>query len=583
MVKRYTLQIGTVLSIACTITCVRTEAQALPRSSSLLTGGVVAGLVRDASGLPQMGALVQVLLPDATLAASAVTDPGGRYRLVGLPSGVYEIRATAARCLPAVRNHLRIQRGSSSVVNLTLATILSTTQWLPTTRRPEVESLDDWTWTLRSSANRPILRLRDATDSSSNEVLSSSSSADRQRPLSQGRVTLTEGEGGFSRGGAHSIFLVSSSADGGGAILQADLSQPLSGYPFAPSSDVSIGLQSSSSFGGVTRSVLSYSSHPELVGTGNSAGLQAAVLRSAHRFTLGEGVEVDAGSVVIDENMSGNVFAAEPFMRVSVRPLADLQLTYGYTEAAGTESLEDLDRVAAPVPVAMDSRGRPGLPRGRHQSLSAATRIGHRGTLELAAYRDRLESATVDGSGTLTSADLKTGGLLFDATTQTFRALVRGYNGSGWRVFVNQPITSALALSAQATGGEALAAADATPRSLDETLASVRPVHTAAFSVAADGRILRTGTVLHTGYRWQRAGTLTAVDPFHSREDRTYLNCVLRQPLRISHVFPPGTQAVVDVSNLLAQGYQPFLSQDGRVLFLAQSPRMLQAGLSFNF
>jgi hypothetical protein len=37
------------------------------------------------------------------------------------------------------------------------------------------------------------------------------------------------------------------------------------------------------------------------------------------------------------------------------------------------------------------------------------------------------------------------------------------------------------------------------------------------------------------------------------------------------------------VTNLLAQGYQPFLSADGHTLFLAQSPRTIQAGLSFTF
>jgi hypothetical protein len=39
----------------------------------------------------------------------------------------------------------------------------------------------------------------------------------------------------------------------------------------------------------------------------------------------------------------------------------------------------------------------------------------------------------------------------------------------------------------------------------------------------------------------------------------------------------------VDVTNLLAQGYLPFLSADGRTLYLAQSPRAIQGGLSFTF
>jgi hypothetical protein len=46
---------------------------------------------------------------------------------------------------------------------------------------------------------------------------------------------------------------------------------------------------------------------------------------------------------------------------------------------------------------------------------------------------------------------------------------------------------------------------------------------------------------------------------------------------------PTGLEATIDVTNLLAEGYQPFLSADGRTLYLAQSPRMVRAGLSFTF
>jgi len=40
---------------------------------------------------------------------------------------------------------------------------------------------------------------------------------------------------------------------------------------------------------------------------------------------------------------------------------------------------------------------------------------------------------------------------------------------------------------------------------------------------------------------------------------------------------------VVDITNLLAQGYQPFVSSDGRTLYFAQSPKVMQAGVSFSF
>jgi hypothetical protein len=51
----------------------------------------------------------------------------------------------------------------------------------------------------------------------------------------------------------------------------------------------------------------------------------------------------------------------------------------------------------------------------------------------------------------------------------------------------------------------------------------------------------------------------------------------------MGHLLPAGLDATIDVTNLLAQGYRPFLSADGQAMFLAQSPRAVQAGLAFTF
>jgi hypothetical protein len=41
--------------------------------------------------------------------------------------------------------------------------------------------------------------------------------------------------------------------------------------------------------------------------------------------------------------------------------------------------------------------------------------------------------------------------------------------------------------------------------------------------------------------------------------------------------------AVIDLRNLLAQGYRPVLSPDGSTLYLVQTPRCIRAGLNFQF
>jgi hypothetical protein len=85
----------------------------------------------------------------------------------------------------------------------------------------------------------------------------------------------------------------------------------------------------------------------------------------------------------------------------------------------------------------------------------------------------------------------------------------------------------------------------------------------------------------------QPSDSVTAVDLFDARVDSgmadAYLSLFLRQPLHHSRIFPGGVDAIVNVRNLLAQGYHPFLTADGSTLFFAQVDRSIQGGLAFYF
>jgi hypothetical protein len=88
---------------------------------------------------------------------------------------------------------------------------------------------------------------------------------------------------------------------------------------------------------------------------------------------------------------------------------------------------------------------------------------------------------------------------------------------------------------------------------------------------------------VRAAYRWQPQHTVTAVNPYAALSDQGYLSFYVRQAMRWGDKLPPGLEATIDVTNLLAEGYQPFLSADGKTLFLAQAPRTIQGGLSFTF
>jgi hypothetical protein len=148
---------------------------------------------------------------------------------------------------------------------------------------------------------------------------------------------------------------------------------------------------------------------------------------------------------------------------------------------------------------------------------------------------------------------------------------------------VSEPLTASLWAALEYASGAAISTPDAKAEGLAEVSAGLHGQEAQSVTAALDGRVQHTGTKVHAAYRWQPRRTVTAVDPYAALSDRAYLSFYVRQAVRWGDRLPPGLEATIDVTNLLAQGYQPFLSTDGRTLYLAQSPRTLQAGLSFTF
>ena len=103
-----------------------------------------------------MGAVVQLLRPDMSVIASAYTSNKGTYTFADILPGKYAVKAMGALFLPSLRENVRVR--ANTVVNLTLNTLYEVMQWLPAETRAANASKDDWEWTLRSAANRPLLR-----------------------------------------------------------------------------------------------------------------------------------------------------------------------------------------------------------------------------------------------------------------------------------------------------------------------------------------------------------------------------------------------------------------------------------------
>jgi hypothetical protein len=95
-------------------------------------------------------------------------------------------------------------------------------------------------------------------------------------------------------------------------------------------------------------------------------------------------------------------------------------------------------------------------------------------------------------------------------------------------------------------------------------------------------KVPRTGTKITTGYKWISGSAVSQQDPFGEALYRVdpYLSLELRQPLPT--LFSCHMEALADFGNLLAQGYVPIATGDGRVV-LVPSYRYFRGGLTLQF
>ena len=142
--------------IGCSLVLVLTT---VPVWATAATGSV-SGYVKNSSGVPQMGVVVEIVSSRAPTGIRVFTDGRGYYKASGLAAGAYQVKATANSYLPSLREDVALRAGANLVVNLTLATLLDVAEWLPPPRTSSQQN-DDWKWVLRTVSSRPILRLLD--------------------------------------------------------------------------------------------------------------------------------------------------------------------------------------------------------------------------------------------------------------------------------------------------------------------------------------------------------------------------------------------------------------------------------------
>jgi hypothetical protein len=543
----------------------------LPASAESFPASVT-GVVCDARGTPQMGAMVELLAANATIVGRVYTDIHGAFAFNHVFPGTYQIKATGDSFLPTLREDLKLRARSKVVVNLTLSTLFEAIQWLPAQPRSPDEPADDWKWTLRSTTNRPLLRLLQ-----DGPLVVLSGDDHGSAPQLAARVEMTSPGRDFGQGGPHHAFAVErSSALGGHLILRANLSpRPEDGSEYMAGYQLALGPERQ------IRNVVSMQQMAAIEGGGGN-GFYAARLRSAEAVNLGPDASLELGNEVQSVHGASEVTSSLPFVNASWHQDG---VAFSYRAATSPE-MQNAGQVADSAtlePMFSEEGDRVRIQRGLHQELRFEKNTDTRRAM-VALYQDEVQNPAIGGAGWVSQEDLGSGNILYDPVSQSFRVTGPGYTTGGINAVVQQKIAGSTWATLTYANGKALAFE--VPNStvtVQQAVQSLTQRRTEAVSASLHGSVMRTGTAWRVSYRWQPVATVTPVAVYDSFGESAYLNLLIRQPLRCGHLLPNGTEALVDVRNLLAEGYRPFLTSDGSTLYFAQTARSVQGGLSFTF
>src|SRR3984957_3699404 len=133
----------------------------VPRSGS------IAGVVRNSSGVPQMGATVFLFNRSEKLMQQVITNERGLFGFGLLTPDLYSVRVSLASFVPAVKQKIAVQPGMQSLLYVDLASVLSSIELVYAKPGEGALMSDDWKWVLKeSAATRPVLRVLPADSSS---------------------------------------------------------------------------------------------------------------------------------------------------------------------------------------------------------------------------------------------------------------------------------------------------------------------------------------------------------------------------------------------------------------------------------
>ena len=558
-------------------------AQAPRRPAAAATAqssGELMGLVTDAGGRPQAGAVVQVRSGGVHgILVHGVTTAAGVFSFTGLVPGIYYVQVGKGARL-AARQRVQVHASERALLLVNLPKVLESARFGPPAGEPADHAFD---WALRQATIwKPILRLQDPQ--------AAEAPAGGGPPL-EGYVALTAGAGtgAFQGPDLATAFRfdtrllneqvsfvgdVGTNGQGGGSDtrLEARL------RPIDPSNSSRLMM--------AMRQV-------SVPGLPALPSLRVLSLNYANGVAVGDNLRVQYGAMVNAVTMTDTVATFDPYLRVMYRVGQTGVLEYRAVSAVPPVRFNrDYADMPDPTPQVTLDHNRARLERAHHQELMYTDSFTPNDTVSAAVFTEHFSRAAVNGTFSIqgggrpgmSGAEMEAGNLLPDLLNNMFTADGGSYGGVGYRVVLQHRLGANWRADLGFSDGAVLVPNGAT---FDRNMAdALRPGRAHAITAKISGITPFTHTNLICSYRALSGPMATELDPYDdgAGQSEGYANVYIRQPLPAIMGGSSGRlAALLEIHNLLAQGYIPMMGSDGHTLYLVQSARSLRGGLTISF
>ncbi len=558
------------------LACCALVASLCAAASAGVNPGSISGYVKSTAGVPQMGATVQLVSSNGQLQV-VYSDTKGYFSLTGLLAGSYDLHVSAPSFVPTLREDVVLAAGTSKVLNITLNTLFEAVRMLPPLKKSDTED-DSWKWTLRSTANRPVLRFDD------NTAIIVETQQEGQ-PL-KGTLALMAGAASEGYGSASDLgtaFNVEQSIFHTGRLdFAGDL-----GYATGTPDGVIRASYTKDNHDGFQQSValiVRRFSAPDSVPHGGA--LDAVAMSYASGFSVGDSMDFQfGGEGQAIEFLGREVNAFRPSAIADFHLGDHTILEYRYaTSEPNTRASKGFDSAPADLtetgPRMSLVNSTPLLENAHHHEVSISQRIGDNNKLQLAYYNDRVRDPALLGVGNIDNAV----DVLPDVYSGTFSYNAGELRAQGVRFVYKHKVNENLSATIDYSYGGVLELASPNIN-WDYVGGSLYHGWRHSAALKLNGTLPGCHGKWIASYRWTSGQTLVPVDMFNASAGQTdpYFNLFFRQPLPHFHGMPGNMEALIDVRNLLAQGYVPVIGPDGNTVYLVQSARSVRGGLAFTF